>query len=422
MIVEFRMKNFRSFRDEQVFSMVASADTALETNTCTVGGMSLLKCAGVFGANASGKSNFVAGLKFMQSFIKRSTALDSGQTIPVEPFLLDSCIAKAPSEFELTFFCDGTRYQYGFSLSREAVEAEWLLAYPRGKAQRWFERDRNAGEPWRFGANLKGPKVRLQEMTRPDALFLSVGAKFNNEQLLSVHAWLTQGLRILDLSRVAPAATGSLGVYTASRSEKDSDFKQRVLSLLREADLGIDGFVVDREPWTPEEGLEPYFKASYLDAVKGVEVTKPRILHNVSGVEEQVSFDLTDESNGTQRLFALAGPWLDTLDNGYVLVVDEFQTCMHPLITRHLIRMVQDSGKGSEQAQVVFATHDVTLMDSSLFRRDQLWFAEKDRSGASHLYSLYDIRKKPRKTEAWQKNYLAGRYGGVPILEGDELE
>lgn len=208
MLVEFRVKNFRSFRDEQVLTLVAGHDTTLPGNCATEGKLQLLKAAGIYGPNASGKSNLVKAIKVMQDLVLNSADFKPGSKLPVTPFLLDEELEGKPSSFEVTFFYEDIRYQYGFTVTNERVHEEWLLAYPKGKAQRWYERTLNKGD-WKFSSFLKGEKAKISDKTRDNALFLSVAAQWNNEQLIHVYKWFKNKLRIVPPRGIFLADYGS---------------------------------------------------------------------------------------------------------------------------------------------------------------------------------------------------------------------
>ncbi|RME61408.1 ATP-binding protein [Candidatus Parcubacteria bacterium] len=425
MLIEFRVKNFRSFRDEQVLNLTASRIKDIEegrvfsvdsSDSSDSSKSRLLKSAVIYGANASGKSNLLKAMAFMRSFVCGSAEGQAGDEIEVEPFRLDKKCADQPSSFEVHFIQAGVRYQYGFSVDRSRVREEWLFAYPLGRPQRWFERtwDDNAGDmEWEFGPNFKGERAKLARMTRENALYLSLGPKFNHPQLTPVFKWFRENLRgIMRLS-----ARESLAHYTAMRCEDDSAFRERALQLLKDADFGIDGLEVERRTFSEDElpqDMPEEIKKSILKRMKGRKFFEVRTIHHMTDDGREVPFDLNEESDGTQNFFALIGPWLDVLNHGYTLFVDELESSMHPLLAKKLVSMFHDPNINTKGAQLVFTTHDTTLLDANLFRRDQVFFTEKDDRKGTHLFSLLEYS--PRKNEALQKGYLAGRYGALPYL------
>jgi len=416
MFIEFSVKNFRSIRDEQSLNLTAGKSRDMEDGHVFVAGASgfrMLTSVAIYGANASGKSNLLQAMGFMRHFVLNSVEGQAGDEIEVEPFKLDRAFSGAPSNFEAHFIHEGVRYQYGFSVDRERVREEWLLAYPLGKPQRWFERTWNdaAGQmEWEYGSNFKGERAKLSGMTRENALYLSLGAKFNHPQLTPVFKWFRKHLRGL----MHPSSKG-LARYTAMRCEGNEEFQERIAHLLQVADVGIEGVRVDSRDFSEDElppDMPDEVRKSILKDMKDRKVFEIKTIHHTGDTE--AVFDLDDESDGTRRLFALAGPWLDVLEHGYALFIDELDASMHPLLARKLVSLFHDPAINTKGAQLVFTTHDTTLLDTSLLRSDQIMFTEKDKQGATRLYSLLEYS--PRKTEALQKGYLAGRYGALPFL------
>lgn len=422
MLIEFRVKNFLSFRDEQVLSLIASNDTLLKGNCFDAGKHRLLKAAAIYGPNASGKSNLIKAVRFMQGLVGDSGEIQPGRPVNVVPFLLDATSNREPSFFEATFLVKRVRYQYGFIVTRERVNEEWLIAYPRGKPQRWFERgfDEKEQEPtWKWGPSLKGEKSRLAALTRPNALFVSIAAKFNHEQLTPIYKWFNKYLKVLPPKSLMRPVTASMLTLPDLDEEDRQSLKDFVRGFLQDADLGITGFDIKKreipDADLPKEMPEEE-KRQLLHIFAENPVYDVRMTHQNPETEKDIAFDIEDESDGTQRLFELAGPWIESVIRGYTVFVDELESSLHPLLTRKLIKFFQNPDVNEKGAQVIFATHDTTLLDPELFRRDQIWFTEKDKKEASQLYSMYDYKEhKARKGEAMQKGYLAGRYGAIPI-------
>lgn len=424
MLVEFRVENYKSFKEAQTLSMVASSDDSLAENTITVdalGKRRLLRSAVVYGANASGKSNLVDAFDFVRSFVAISVEWEPGKGIPVKPFLLDEVCAGSPSTFEVTFIHEGVRYQYGFSVDRERVHEEWLVAYPRGKAQTWYERPAEGAddaENWYFGPGLKGEKKRLVPLTRPDALFLSVGAKFAHEQLTGVHEWFspTSSGGLLAMSGTNEPGNVRLLEQATAFSLYSSKSFRKFSEVLMLADLGISDVSIEQTASLPDADLlQSEHRRQLAIALATQKPFDIRLEHRTQDdADTGIYFPWEDESHGTRRFFGLLGPWQSALGAGGVLVIDEIDASLHPLLVRALVELFHDPETNPRGAQLIFNTHDTTQLDSTLFRRDQVWFVEKDAGGASHLYPLLDY--KPRKGEALEKGYLAGRYGAIPFL------
>lgn len=409
MLVEFSVSNFRSIRERQTLSLVADSGKELrDTHVVERGAPAtpdLVRSAVIYGANAAGKSNLILALQFMKGFVLDSARESrAGDPIDVKPFRLDDHSNGAPSEFEVVFVHDGVRYQYGFEINRTEVLAERLIAYPEGRAQRWFERGREE-EPWHFGPSFKGARGLWADATRRNALFLSTAVQLNARQLQPVYDWFRDQLRVISLADIGEA-------FSVSQCEKDPAERARIAHFLKVADIAIAGVDVQRQK-VNEATLPEYMPEAVRKSLleEGWPVT--RMLHSKPD-GTQVPFDLDDESHGTRKLFALAGPWLDVLAHGRVLLIDELDTSLHPRLMRHIVGVFHNPEINRQRAQLIFTTHDTTMLDPDAFRRDQIWFVEKDTNAQSRLYPLTDFS--PRKGENFERGYLQGRYGAVPFV------
>jgi AAA15 family ATPase/GTPase len=417
MLVEFRVKNFRSLRDEQALSLVASKDKTLQDThtlaTSLKAAPTLLRSAVVYGANASGKSNLIKALQYMRGVvIESATVIQPGQTFDkLEPFRLDAESASKPTEFEATFILDGIRYQYGFGMTRQRIVSEHLLVYKAFKPQRWFERhfDAETGKDvYEFGPGLRGSKNLWEGATRPNALFLSMAVQLNSETMRPVFDWFAHQLVIFnEISPLAPQ-------FSVQMLKQDEQ-RKAICEFLAAADISIsDVDVVTRK----ESG-----QVVHIDRITGkTEVHNEEIeqielkFHHVTEQGKAV-FDLADESSGTRNVLFLSGPVLDILSKGLTLVIDELDTSLHTHLEQALVRLFHRPEVNTGGAQLIFTTHDTSLLDAyGLFRRDQIWFAEKKKDQSSELYSLMEFS--PRKNEALERGYLQGRYGAVPIISG----
>lgn len=419
MLIEFRTQNFRSLRDEQVLSLVASTDkTLLDTHAQATGlaaAPHLLKSAVVYGANASGKSNLIKALQYMQRVVLESAVLQPGQAFNrLQPFKLDAVSAQQPTRFEVTFLLDGVRYQYGFAMTAQRIVSEQLLVYKAFKPQRWFERrfDEASGKDvYAFGPGLKGAKHLWEGATRPNALFLSVAVQLNSEALQPVFDWFANRLVVFnELSPLSPQFSLQMLKQEAQR--------KAMCAFLRAADTSIaDIEVTTRQamvhsiPFDMAAGKrEEQAREQEVDEVKFHHVTE----------QGKAVFDLMDESSGTRNLLFLTGPMLDILRKGLTLLVDELDNSLHTMLVQSLVRLFHRPEVNTGGAQLVFTTHDTSLLDAyGLFRRDQIWFVEKRPDQSSSLYPLLDFS--PRKNEALERGYLQGRYGGLPFLREAEL-
>jgi uncharacterized protein len=435
MLIEFVITNFRSFRDEQRFSLVAAADKSLSENTLIVPGFKyrLLRSAVIYGPNASGKSNLILAMGFLHLLI-----LGAVQSAPtpgrrmldhplLKPFLLDNASATTPTSFELSFFNGGIRHQYGIVLDRNLIREEWLIVYPKGQPQTWFTRKLRAEDPgefgaftvsdpdlyeWYFGPRLSGEKQRLADLTRADVPFLSAGATFGNQQLRQVFDWFAQQLSVLN-----PWGRPDLAGETAKQTLEDEQLRTMLRDLLAHADFGIEDFRV-QEVSLKNDLLARMLPEHIPSAIENIDITHTNIFFRHRGgaaLPQSVEFERDDESLGTIRFFGIAGPVIDALRHGKTLLVDEFDDSLHPLLVQRLVELFHSPVTNPHNAQLVINTHDVTMLDTALFRRDQIWFTEKGSDGASRLVPLSDYS--PRKNESLMRGYLYGRYGAVPFLD-----
>ena len=419
MLVEFRTKNFRSLRDEQVLSLVASTDkTLLDTHALATGlkaAPHVLKSAVVYGANASGKSNLVKALQFMRGVVLQSAALQPGQTFDwLQPFKLDAASGSQPTAFEVTFVLGGVRYQYGFAMDAQRIVGEQLLVYKAFKPQRWFERrfDAESGKDvYEFGSGLKGAKNLWEGATRPNALFLSVAVQLNSEALRPVFDWFANRLVIFnEQSPLSPQFSVHMLKQEAQR--------KAICAFLQAADTSIADIEVATQQ-AMAHTIHVDLATGKREETAGEQAVEEVRFHHVTE-HGQAVFDLADESSGTRNLLFLTGPILDILNKGLTLVVDELDTSLHTLLVQALVRLFHRPEVNTGGAQLVFTTHDTSLLDAyGLFRRDQVWFVEKRPDQSSSLYPLLDFS--PRKNEALERGYLQGRYGALPLLRNQAL-
>ncbi|MDI9335945.1 MAG: ATP-binding protein [Gammaproteobacteria bacterium] len=323
MLVQFSVKNWRSIKDEQTLSMVQAKGNEWEAdNTFEAGGAlgtpRLLRSLVIYGANAAGKSNIINAMLFMKHYVVGSAQKQLGDAIGVQPFLLDASAETAPSEFEMIFLAEGVRYQYGFAATSQRVVEEWLIAYPKGRPQRWFSRMSVEGDTyhWEFGSyftGLTGSKQLWQDSTRANALFLSTAIQLNNQQLKPIYHWFRTKLWVIG---------GDEGSYTASLCTK-AEYRTQILTYLKAADLDIDEVQVETRKVAgdlPDHLLE-VLNSTLLEKLKAQEVLDIKTVHRFAQ-GRSIHFSMDDESDGTQRFFALAGPWIESLEKGSIVLVD----------------------------------------------------------------------------------------------------
>ncbi|NEQ13746.1 MAG: ATP-binding protein [Moorea sp. SIO3E2] len=293
-----------------------------------------------------------------QIVLQSATGMQLGSRWNIEPFRLNAEYQQKPSCFEIIFIQDNIRYQYGFSLDQERVYEEWLIAYPKGRAQTWFERNYRSEEQeydWYFGRGLKGEKERIKGFVRPNSLFLSHAAQNNHIQLGQIFTWFRYKLKLI------PARFQDYSNFTALKFDRYTNYSD-----------------------------------NFLNLIKGYHI---------------------DISNGIQRLFEIGGYHLiKALDNGEILIIDQLDRSLHSEISTYLIKEFNDKAANQNNAQLIVTTHDTTFLDREIFNQDQVWLMEKDSNNSTKLYSLLDF--KIREDESLQKGYLKGRYGAVPFVSG----
>lgn len=413
MLLEFRVRNYRSIRDELVLSLAgASGDDELaESHLVSTGLKSppkAVRSAVVYGPNASGKSTLLLALNYMRAVVAESaTVIQPGQTYNVQAFKLDERVATAPTEFELTFLLDGLRHQYAFSMTPQRIVSESLLVYRTAKPTQWFSRtlaENGETYEYEFSAYLTGSRKLWQDSTRPNALFLSTAAQLNSELLGPVFRWIVDSIFFL------PAGV-SLNSELTTAMLATEEGREAIRNFLSSADISIADIQA-----VPRKGIRQQLVFSAAGVTHASreesEFLVPVFQHSTPN--GSAKFELQEESEGTQRLYALIAPVLDVLKHGRVLLVDELDSSLHTLLVRRLISMFHDPVLNQFGAQLIFSTHDTSLLDHTLFRRDQVWFTEKDHEQATKLYPLTDFS--PRKHEAWERGYLMGRYGALPFF------
>ena len=409
MLLRFRFSNFRSFRTEQEISLVAGPFTdqpevVLHPTGAREG---VLPVAAIYGANASGKTNVIQAVMFMVSAVGSSHRIwKPDDPIPREPFLADEGSTGEPSSFEMDFLVAGKRHQYGFRVDSDAVLEEWLLAYPKGKKQRWFHRMQ--GRPISFGAMMPGENRTIENLTRKNSLFLSAAAQNNHESLLPIYKSLTSLLFVIGERSI-------YRLYTASLCAA-ADHKEDVARLLAAADLGIVAANVEGTK-LPDRMMEALVTGLQLEDRPSFPKSFPEmhLLHRFGNKE--VPFEMSQESDGTIAYLSLLGPAVDALKKGATLFVDELDASLHPLLAIQLIRLFNTASSNPKSAQLIFNTHDTNLLSACVLRRDQIWFTEKNDDANSQLYPLSDF--KPRRQENLQNGYLQGRYGAIPFINPD---
>jgi ABC-type transport system involved in cytochrome c biogenesis ATPase subunit len=428
MILQFSVSNFRCFRARQTLNLAASAsDKSLPDNVIVhklpgVEGGRWLKGVALYGANASGKTTMLAALRALAAMVQTSAKMtDPKDPIPqIEPFALCPGQSEIPTAFSVTFVMDGVRYEYRVAATRERIWHESLRAFPKAKEQLWFCRDWESQDQ-RYVWTPERPvgftrDLQLEKYTLSNMLFLSKAIANNRADVEPVFRWFKEHLRFLDLSDPHGLTDG----FTLQHVIDQTAQQGRIVELLRHADLGVTNVRAVENSFLSGVAKEVFtdkvlrtFPQETQEAIRSQKWMRPELVHRGNAGAE-VPLPWTSESAGTMRLFALAGPWLDIMKNGYTVCIDELESSMHPLMVRELLRLLFCGKENRNGAQILFTTHNSLLLDATLLRRDQAWFTDKDDQGEAHLYPLTDYQ--PRKGESLVRGYLSGRYGAVPFL------
>lgn len=418
MLIEFSVQNHRSFREKQSFLMTASnSGTPNAVATGNNGAPHVLRLACLFGANGSGKSGLVRSMETVHSLVRDSFKNEEKLIEEYEPHLFHSKWRNAPTEFEVTFLHDDSLFQYGFAYDAERIWEEWLFERPSATRKqrqiftREYDQKRDAYQWETSATHLKGERQSWIAQTRANALFVSTAKQLNAEPLERPFDWLSRGLRtILDVEPIAP--------YTASRLD-DDDWKSRVMEFLADADLRLEDVEAEERSVLESPNFknltkkqQKQLKSILPEGARTLDVNTYR--NDETGEKTRLNFH--DESTGTRTLFALIGPIMDSLDNGYTLVVDELNTHLHPLAFRYITRMFCSSKSNPHKAQIIFTTHDPTVTEEDCIGRDQIWLVEKGDDLASHLVPFSDY--KTRDERPFRRGYLQGRFGAVPRVAG----
>ena len=422
MLLEFRVSNYRSFRDEQTFSMLAYPrhEEGLNTHAFSTGVENIppvLKTAAIYGANASGKSNLLKAIQFMRSFVIQTVTNPSPVlNAAFSPFLFGDDSVNKPSSFEITILVNSVRYQYGFSILKGRVLEEYLLAYPQKVAQTWFSRTWNSQTEqyeYSYSTFFKGSKKTWEKMTRDTALYLSTAVALNNIQLKPIYDWFKDQLVVInDLERLNQNFTLNQIKVGKARDE--------IIKLLQAADFSIDDIRLLTKK-IPNTNIT-------IGEDKQVQVTDQEIDHDFvlmgHKTDSGVRFlNLEQESLGTQKFFFLAGPILDILTKHITILFDELDTSLHPKLVEKLIQAFETFSNQQEGSQLIFTTHCDGLLENQtsfpkqvpLLRRDQVWFVSKDASQSSEVYPLLDF--KIRKNESVREGYRRGRFDAIPLID-----
>ena len=368
MLIEFSVTNFLSFKDKNTFTMIASSDNTLKDNYVEINNEKILKMTAIYGANASGKTNLFKILVMVSSMIKHSNFFAPNVLLPIVPFKLDKETVNKPSEFEIKFLVDGIRYLYGFKADSKNVYEEYLTYYPNGRPVKIFARENI--DNYSFNSSDEKFLNDLKKKNTSNKFFVATATNWNYEKTKPAFDFLTEKLGIV----MSHEQVNNYS-YNMYYNDKDKKLENFALNFLEKADFNIKGYKIIEEKMT-EDKLR-----TIPDIVKpfipvNTPMYKVNTKHIVNG--DEYEFDISEESLGTQVIFSFIPVLKDVLDNGKVLIIDEFDKSLHPFIVKYIVEIFNDLEINKKGAQLIFNTHDTNLLDLEMLRRDQIWFTEKN--------------------------------------------
>lgn len=402
MLLEFTVGNFLSFKDKKTFSLEAGSISELKDNVVKEGKYKVLRSAVIYGANSSGKSNFIKALDFMVDTVRNSSKLNSTDKLNTKPFLLNSETENQPSFFEIMFTGSSIleidkRYRYGFEVDNDKIVSEWLyvLIGKSKKEEVYFIRNEEGIGVSDIFEEAKG----LESKTRDNGLFISVADQFNSIIANNI-------LRNISYLCVLSGIDHQDSIYMTDVLYKRDDFKDELVNLIKKLNLGFSNFNISDDN---EIGFKKRVR------------TLHKMFDNKGNFVSQVEFKMAElESSGTNKIFDLAGYIVLALKFAQIMIIDELDSKLHPILTQEIIKLFNDPETNPKNAQLIFTTHDTNLLGANLFRRDQIWFTEKDDFEATDMYSLLEFKDEDgntiRKDRSFEKDYIRGRYGAIPYI------
>ena len=415
MIVQFSVENFMSIKEKVVFSMLASSDKEIPENLILGKKENYLKSAVMYGANASGKSNLIKAMNTVVIMIRNSNNMQPGLKLPIVPFKFDKEYVKKPSSFELIMIINNIKYVYGFVADENRIYEEYLYYYPNGKETELFERTQVNKYHYTSNENVLKDIV---SKNMENKFLLATATTWNYEKTKPVYEFITNGIEILfDYNTIKPLS------FSLYKNDNNGELKEFSLNILNEAEMNISGYNVTDVEITDEQlsAIPLELRVFFNKKTRSFHITTRHNITTEDGKEEDIDLDFEEESLGTQNMFILNPILLYVLKKGKVLIIDELDRSLHPFLVEYIVKIFNSEKYNKNGAQLIFNTHDTNLLNLSLFRRDQIWFTEKDyKKGATDLYPLDDFPV--RKTENVEKGYLNGRYGAIPYIAlGEQL-
>ncbi len=425
MLITFKCANYRSFKNKVTLDLRALPIKEYEdSHVVSLNQVRLLKSAVLFGPNASGKSNLISAMRFMRQMVESSTSKYLQRSKSTH-YMLDDASENVPTEFEVEFMLADEKYRYGFTIDKNKVHKEWLYLKESGAKRETYLIDRNM-QDIKVSTKFKEGRLIIREnKTRDDSLFLSVVSEFNGPIATKIVAWFER------FNVTSNVLRNDLDHYTYNGLE-NAQTREPLVQLIKAVDTGLKDVIAQAREIKLEDAPEDVRdrvieemnarKGDNKEVVSMIQEIKFETKHfkfKENGYEE-VFFNLGMESVGTQKFIALAGAIIESLANGEILIVDELDNSFHSKITEFIVKLFNSEIYNKNNAQLIFATHDTNLLSQSLFRRDQIWFSEKDIFGASTIFPLIDFGV--RKDKSLEKNYLAGEYGAIPNINNLDID
>lgn len=425
MLINFTVENFRSFRSQVSLRMEATAIKELKESVVERNDYRILPVAVIYGANSSGKSNILKAMAVMRNLVIGSSKLNPGEALHFEPFMLDIDSRNKPTSFEIQFLIDGAKVRYGFSYTKEKIISEYLFVVPKGKhaEQQFFLRSE---DEYDVSEKYFEEGCKLEPKTMPNRLFLTVAAQFNGKTSQKVIEWFSHFNAINGLE------TSDYGGYTLTMFADHKPGYKEAQKFFHDTQLGFKTLDIKQKALSKElldslESMPGEIKEQIIDEAKKGHIVETFTVHDIKDadgrtVKTEDFQEMVMESEGSKKIIELSGPLFDTLLNGKILLIDELDAKLHPILTRHIVKLFMNPITNRKGAQLIFNTHDTNLLNVRYFRRDQIWFTEKDKHDSTDLYSLVEFvdrdGKKIRNDNSFEKDYINGRYGAIPFIGG----
>lgn len=403
MLIQFNFKNFKSFRDDTSLDMTATSITEHPYNLINSGDEKYIKTAAIYGANASGKSSVIQAFQFMRNWVSDSFKKSAeNEYIPIKRFAFDNEALKEPAEFEVFFKYRNNEYQYGFSLDNKSIVEEWLYLKKENSKDKYITLFERTKEGIDCNSKLLKGAENFISMIEGKTLFLSIISNAKIPYAKDVYSWFILSW-IMDYGNII----FELAIADLNKEKfNEISYRSKLINFLNAIDINIKDIVIEK---TENENDKP----------------KVYTMHSIKGKDTFYKMPIVEESSGTQKMVTLFYNLNWSLELGTPLFIDELDAKLHPLLLRYILTMFHDENINKNGAQLIYVTHDNYTLTNDIFRRDQIWFVEKDSDSVSHLYSLAEYKseddKKVRKDASYNKDYLLGKYGSVPILRGYDM-